>query len=338
MVNQSIKSKLGEVSFRKILTSQHLGKKLYFEGQPNEKQIIKILRERVTNSHKIFKELTRKKVTLSPFLEIGAEKCQRAALLTSKFNAQGFALDLSFESLKSAPIFAKELNLGKLPTLICADAENLPFTNNSIPFVFAFETLHHFPKPDIVLAEMKRVSSEYIFFSEEPVKQLLNLGIWRRDFNLNLIEKILKKMYLLPFLSKLGGSESSYNVMENEFSIKQWQNALRGYKKLQIMLEPVFWGPKAKFDVKDDNWPINLLMKILIAVEGGGITVLAKMKKEDRAIQKNNLLICPVCKKSSLKMDLKIVNCLSCKTHYPIYNKVIIMLAPRLRNTLYPNF
>ncbi|KKQ89329.1 MAG: Methyltransferase type 11 [Candidatus Curtissbacteria bacterium GW2011_GWC2_38_9] len=341
MAYQLQKSKIGEVIFRQKLVNQHLGQRIYFKGEPDQKQIIKILKQRVASSQNIFKNLNSQNISLSPFLEIGAEKCQRAALLTSKFNAQGFALDISFESLKSAPNFAKKLNLKKLPILICADAENLPFADNSIPFVFAFETIHHFPKPHRVLAEMKRVSQKTIYFSEEPVKQFFNLGLWKRDYNLTLAEKILKKIYLLPFISRLGGSESSHNVTENEFSIGEWQDALRGYKNLQISLEPVFWGPNAQFDAKDNNWPINLLTKILIAIEGGGITVLAQIKKETRAIQKNNLLdllICLVCKKSSLEKNSKRMHCLSCQSSYPIYNKVIIMLPPKLKGKLYPNF
>ena len=340
MLKQSAKTKLGEIIFRQNLVKQHLGKKKMFPGEPDEKQIISVLRERIRNSRKIFKDLQHLKIELSPFLEIGAEKCQRASLLSSEFSCQGFALDISFESLRSAPIFAKKLNLSKLPILICADAENLPFADSSIPFVFAFETIHHFPKPNAAIAEMKRVSQETIYFSEEPVKQLLNLGLWRRKYNLTLAEKILKKIYLLPFLSRLGGSESEYNVIENEFSIFEWQDALKKFDDLQISVEPVFWGPKSQFGAQNGQWSINPLTRLLIAVEGGGITILAKIKKKAKTTPKNllDLLICPNCKKSFLDKNSKRIRCLSCQSNYPIYNNVIMMLPPKLKEKLYPSF
>ena len=340
MEYQLQKSKLGEVIFRQKLVNQHLGKRIYFKEEPDQKQILKILKQRVTSSQKIFQKLIAQDISLSPFLEIGAEKCQRAAFLTSKFSAQGFALDISFESLKSAPIFAKKLNLKRLPILICADAENLPFASSSIPFVFAFETLHHFPKPDKVLAEMERVSSRHVFFSEEPIKQTLNLGIWQRGYNLRTFEKILKRLLILPFLSRLGRSESKFRVIENEFSLKTWQEALKSFKQAQITLAPVFWGPKAKFDITGGCWPINIITRILIALEGGGITVLASVDKKKQPSIQNLLdfLICPTCKSSFLQKNSKIIKCLSCKSNYPIYNKIIIMLPLKLRSKLYPNF
>lgn len=338
VMNQPYKSKMGEVIFRQKLITQHLGKEMVFLGQPDQKQITKVLSQRVENSRTIFKNVSKRKISLSPFLEIGAEKCQRAALLSSEFNAQGFALDISFESLKSAKFFTQKLDLKKLPILICADAENLPFENDSLPFVFAFETLHHFPNPKKVLREMKRVTASrgYVYFSEEPVKQTINLPLWRRDFNLNSFEKILRKLYILPFLSILGASETKYNVIENQFSLSTWKASLKDFEDLELTLEPVFWGPKNKTDGK---WQINPITRLLIALEGGGITALAKIQKTKKANHSKNifdLLACPSCHKK-LKKETSAFACLSCQKTYPVKNNVIFLLDVALRKKLYPN-
>lgn len=337
-MNQPYKSKVGEVIFRQKLLNQHLGKEMVFPGQPDQKQIIKVLAQRVKDSRTIFKNIAKRKISLSPFLEIGAEKCQRAALLSSEFNAQGFALDISFESLKSAKLFAQKLELKKLPVLICADAENLPFKNDSLSLVFAFETLHHFPNPTKVLREMQRVTANggYIYFSEEPVKQTINLPLWRRDFNLNSFEKILRELYILPFLSILGASETKYSVIENQFSLSTWQASLKDFEDLEIILEPVFWGPK---DKTNGEWQINPITRLLIALEGGGITVLAKIHKPIKPNHFKNifdLLACPACHKK-LKKETAAFSCLSCLRTYPIKNNVIFLLDVALRKKLYPN-
>lgn len=340
MYKQPQKAKIGEVQFRQKLILQHLGQISYFPGVPNSKQILQLLKERIKNTTKILNELTRKKVALSPFLEIGAEKGQRSALLTSKFDAIGFALDLSFESLKTTKIFAKKLLLDKSPVLICADAENLPFADSSIPFVFAFETLHHFPKPDLAIAEMKRVCSlgGHVYFSEEPVKNKFNLGLWRRDFNLTPFEKILKVLLILPFISKLGGAEHSHSVIENEFSISDWKQALSIFEKPEVTVEPVFWGPKSTFIAHNQSWPVNPLTKLLIDFEGGGITIFAKMTGNLPKFNKDILLLlrCPICKKSPLSKLNSSLECRRCKANYPIRDDVLIILPPKQRGRLYP--
>ncbi|MDP2632344.1 MAG: methyltransferase domain-containing protein [Candidatus Curtissbacteria bacterium] len=338
-MRQPQKSKFGEVVFRQKLVDQHLGKNKSFPGQPDQKQILDVLKERVDSSRKIFKNLQKRNLTLSPFLEIGAEKCQRASLLSSGFKSPGFALDISFESLKSAAYFAKKLKLNKLPVLICADAENLPFADNSLPFVFAFETLHHFPDPRKTLEEMKRVTANngYVFFSEEPVKQTVNLPVWRRDFNLTKYEKILKKLFILPFLSTLGASETRYGILENVFPVSTWQSCLKMFEEIETIYEPVFFGPKSK--VGRNNQFINPLTRFLIGLQGGGITALAKIKKPQNPPTVKNvydLLACPKCRKK-LSRNISTFNCKSCKQTYPIKDKVIFLLNPVLRKKLYPN-
>lgn len=343
---QKIENKLGEIKFRKKLADQHLGKEFFFKGQPDQKAILKELIKRNQNTSKDIFLLLKKGVAISPFLEIGAEKGQRSMLLVNKYKAQGFAGDLSLESLQTAEALRKPLKLNKLPTLICFDAYNLPFRDNSIPFIFFYETLHHFPDPKPILDEAFRVvrSDGHVFLAEEPVKQLFNLKLWRRDFNLNKFEKILKYTLILPFLSTIGKSEVEHGILEETFWLDVWEKALSTYPYCEAWLKPIFWGSEDYVEKKKgqtNGWlKPGIFTTLLLALQGGGIKCLAKVDKDERkdVYSKNilDLLTCPECKQG--KQLTKIKNqfvCSSCKLHFPIISGVIMLLPKVLMNTLY---
>ena len=185
---------------------------------------------------------------------------------------------------------------------------------------------------------MKRVTKNfgYVFFSEEPVKQTINLSIWRRDFNLTKYEKILKRLFILPFLSTLGASETKYGIIENVFSIPTWQSSLKMFREIETIYEPVFFGPKSK--VIGHKKFISPLTRFLIGLQGGGITALAKIKKPQSPPSAKNiydLLACPVCRKK-LSRKISTFTCNSCRQTYPIKDKVIFLMDPLLRKKLYP--
>lgn len=331
---QTQTNKIAEIRFRKSLAQFQKGKTQKIAGVPDQKDIIKILKERNRLSKKIFSELKKSGFLMSPFLEIGAERAQRAAVLAE--TSQGFALDISLESLQSADYFKKPLNLKKMPVRICADAYNLPFKDNSIPFIFCFETLHHFPDPKPILAECYRVlrSDGVFYFSEEPVKQLFNLNLWRRDFNLTPFEKFLKAIYLLPFLSTIGNAEVKEGILENSFWLDIWEEALNVFDRSEVKLEPIFFGPSQI--LRNQHLTPNPLVKFLLALQGGGITASC-YKKPAQDIKKDNildLLACPNCH-SSLKQQEKSFFCKKCQISYPIKNKVALLLTPKLQKELY---
>ena len=51
-------------------------------------------------------------------------------------------------------------------TRIRADAYRLPFGDKSVDMVYSWELLHHVEEPRTVLAEMKRVARQYVYFFE----------------------------------------------------------------------------------------------------------------------------------------------------------------------------
>jgi len=46
------------------------------------------------------------------------------------------------------------------------DAVRLPFASNSFDLVYCWEVLHHFSQPELILAEMARVSRQYVLVAE----------------------------------------------------------------------------------------------------------------------------------------------------------------------------
>lgn len=335
---QPLSAKLGEVKFRRKLVKQQLGKKGLIPEEPNQKEITKILKERVKTTRKIFKNFKTRGFPLSPFLEIGAEKGQRSMLLVNEFGAKGFASDLSFESLAAASSFAKSLSFKNLPTLLCCDAYNLPFANNSFPFIFCFETLHHFPDPTLVTEEIYRVLSPggVFYFGEEPVKQDINLNLWRRGYHLSPQEKFLKAIGILPFLSKIGKAEVRHGVLEEEFSLKLWKKALSIFYKVETTVKPVFFGPGGSLIKTQGVWQDpKLITQALISLQGGGIEGFG-IKKGKPKSQKDlkKVLTCPDCKKKLVRKR-KELSCPACQRQFSKKRGVLMLLPIKLQKKLY---
>lgn len=318
---QTLHNQQGEIAFRKFRDKSVISNYL-----PTQAQILAILKQRNILTKTIIDNLLASNVHISPFLEIGAERGQRSALLVSKFGAHGFALDLSLDSLLTAKYYAKKLGLKTSPILICADAYHLPFISNSIPFVFCFETLHHFPDPAPIIKECLRVTRGHFYFGEEPVRQLFNLRLWHRDYHLNLFEKFLKQIYLLPFLSDIGKSEVGLGILENSFWLDVWSRAIP--QPASVELKPIFWGPQT------NSLNPNIFIKFLLALQGGGISAL--MTKNDNCMPTNDnlldLLACPTC---HTKLNLVSLSCPKCKQQFVKKNGVYILLPQLQRKQLY---
>ena len=336
---QTLKSKQGEVNYRSKLSIQYLGKKTFFPNEPNQKQIISAIEQRIASTKKDFDDLKKSGVRFSPYLEIGAELGHRAMLLESKYNAKGFAVDLSLESLCLANFFAKNLNLKKIPTRICADAYHLPFQDNSFNFIFCYQTLHHFPDPSPVVKEAFRVLAPggYLFINEEPISQAFNLKLWRRPTKLRNWEKILKHILILPFISIIGKTETDHHILENTFSLKTWEKSFEPFDSVTAWVNSYPLGLESKIPkITTTNWlKPSILTRAFISFTGGGIKILAQKNFSSPytySIKKDNILSCPTCHKT---LNSSLV-CPACHTRYPAIKNIKLLLNKKLMAKLYP--
>ncbi len=338
---QTIKSKQGEVHYRSKLVLQYQNKKILFGNEPNQIEIIQALRERVKSTKKDLVFLKKNQVEFSPYLEIGAEFGHRAAVLEEKHKAKGFALDISLESLQLAPYFIKRLKLKKIPDRICADAYNLPFQDNSFNFIFCYQSLHHFPNPRPIIEEIHRVlkPNGYLFINEEPISQGLNLNLWRRPTKLRLWEKMLKYTLILPFISRIGKTETDHGILEETFDLKTWEKSLEIFENATGWINPFKYGPGTTVikNAKSGWLKPSLATSPFIFTLGGGIKILAQKNNSlpVKKIDDNNigdLLSCPSCTK---RLSSNLV-CPKCNTRYPVYKKIKLLLDRKLMKKLYP--
>lgn len=347
MKTQTIVAKQGEVSYRAQISVQHLGKKVMFPNEPTKSEFLAVVRPKIKETEKVFKDLKVKGVNLTPYLEIGAEYGIRSSLLESNFDGIGFATDISLYSLAKATQFAKKFGFGKVAKTVCADAYNLPFRSNSFPFIFVYETLHHFPDPKPVLTEIKRVlaTNGTLLIGSDPVSSVFQVRVWRRPTKLRLGEKILKFFLILPFISHIGKTEVDHGILEETFSLKTWQRALSIFDAVKVKIRVFPVGPTetiTKSNKKDWLSP-SLTTKALLAFLGGDIQAICSKKNGKPNFpfkDLDSLIICPDClAKDRLKIPLTInpksgFVCRRCNSGFKKKNGVLVILEKLLEKKL----
>jgi SAM-dependent methyltransferase/uncharacterized protein YbaR (Trm112 family) len=344
---QTIESKLREVKYRTKIVKQHLGEKPVFPNEFTANEFQKIVKNKLKETEILFNKLQKEGENFTPYLEIGSEYALRASLLESKFKACGFATDISLYSLLKAAQFARIYEFKKVPKTLCADAYNLPFKSNSFPFVFIYETLHHFPDPKPILIEAKRVLAPggLLLIGADPIAQTFQIRLWRRPNKLRIWEKILKLFLILPFVSQIGKTEVDYGILEEAFPLKVWQNALSIFDSVEAQIKASLFGPIETIrKLKDEDWPaISLKTKLILYFLGGGFEAICrKVNSTAPKIPSSNLddlLICPNCLKrfkteKSLKKTIRGFICPKCQIFYRTRRGVLVLLEKKLETAI----
>lgn len=157
-----------------------------------------------------------------------------------------------------------ENKVGKL--LVVADAENLPFKNNSFDFIYTVGLIHHLPNQLKGLKEIKRVvKSDGQIFISEPTKWSINLPYY-------LIRRLLLKILGLKVLKKLIGCGTPY---ESFIDLSKLNSVFKDWQIKKNYLLPLRLPPIKIVDQM--RWPIavnKLLEKIPIIKRLGTIILL----------------------------------------------------------------
>lgn len=341
MKYQSITNLKGEIAFRKKLFQQQVEGKLIFEDEFDTNGIENILSDRINNTLNQMQLLKDNETVLSPYLEIGAERCQRSLVMENDIGAHGAATDISFDMLKSCDYYKRVFNKANIPLRICCDINKLPFLSNSIPFIFCYETLHHFPDPSPIVKEINRVLSHggIFFFDEEPFRRILHIGLFKSDniyskksLNTGIFRKIFNS-----FFCEYKCNEKEHGIIENQdISVRKWKETFNLFNKNNIKLKlQRAWD----CNIFNSNKFIEYHFSYLFGRYIYGIC----RKKGDHIYNEtniHNLLICPACINIGLESKLYQQNnsffCKECKSTFPIVDGIVFLLEYGKFKVLYP--
>lgn len=240
-VRQNIDNLKGEIAFRAKLSRQHVTGEVLLTDYYTKQEHDRILLERVASTRRKIQELADLGVGISPFLELGAERGQRSLVLANDFNATGVASDISCHQLNTMGHFSRLFERDKLPVRVCCDANHLPFRNNSFPFIFCYEFLHHFPSLGPVMHEIHRVlAGGYFYFDEEPFERTLKLVLYRQRSKTYSSGAFRKNRYvrlLESFISEAASDEVEHGIIENnDISLLEWLDAVSIFDSHDVYL------------------------------------------------------------------------------------------------------
>jgi len=338
---QPTEAKKGEIEFRRKLAQQHIGGVELIADEFDKSTIEKILSERMTKTYDQISALRDKGLPISPYIEVGAERGQRSLVLENDLDAAGVAFDISFDMLKSCEYYATLYNKKKLPFRICADANNLPFLSNTVPFFYCYETLHHFPTPVPIVNEIHRVLTPggSMFFDEEPFKKVLHLNLYTRDKNYStkVLNRSVFKQAIDYFFSAQSCNEVDHGIIENDdISLKEWKKAFKPFSELNVSLTSLRRITTSMYPRK------NLLLFPIVYLLGGSISALCRKagKIPTYFPPIHETLMCPTCRESGVESGLYLegqaYKCHRCGISYPIYDGILFLFTPEKLHELYP--
>jgi ubiquinone/menaquinone biosynthesis C-methylase UbiE len=315
-MHQDIRNKRGEIEWHKIAVL----------GEP-EKVLI-TYRERNDARRKLFNYYKDQIKEFCPFLEIGANAAYTSYMIANEWRCDGIAIDISADALKAGEIIKDNFGYSHSPLRVCCDAGKIPLKDNSIKFVFAFQTLHHFVDPEPVIKEIKRILADggVFLFADEPVKRRLSLNLYRtrREDSFSRVEKLLKRTGLLRYISEayFGSQEETiFGIMENQgITLKKWIHMLKeNFQEVTLDYADVYnMGSDARFltNLLSNILPLSKAERIAADLMGCSLKGICHVKKGKPPVPYSakkfvSFLLCPDCH-SDLTRDKNSLVCLSC--------------------------
>jgi SAM-dependent methyltransferase/uncharacterized protein YbaR (Trm112 family) len=333
-----------EIDFRAKLARQHVTGEVLLPDYYRKEDHDHILRERIEETRRRMTALVEAGVRLSPFLELGAERGQRALVLVNEFGADGVAADISYHQLRAMEHFADLFGLPKLPLRVCCDANQLPFRRGSLTFVFCYQFLHHFPSLDPIVSEIQRVLADgCFFFDEEPFRRVLQVELYRqraKPYSARARGRNRYRRLFESFVSDEQTDEADHGVLENEtISLTEWTSALSIFDQVEAEL-------RSTYDLRSRLGGRPLPRNALNWLLGGVVSGLCRKDASLTAIPDDplSLLACPACmagddsgNAGQLAGDSTRLVCSSCGAAYPIRDGIIFLIPPRELTQLYPD-
>jgi ubiquinone/menaquinone biosynthesis C-methylase UbiE len=192
---------------------------------------------------------------MSPFLEIGSNVGHTSYMLANEFGAEGFALDISADALRYGVALQDEWGLSRAPIRLAGDAANLPFQDESIRFVVAFQMLSQFMNMESVFLEVKRVLAPggIFLFAEEPLKRQLSMRLYRCPYyeTMKPWERKLYDWGLLGYFVRdvIGAhQEESFGIRQNHtMGLKDWHELIGRHfvaQEYEIFVPERGWGER----------------------------------------------------------------------------------------------
>ncbi|MBM3725867.1 MAG: methyltransferase domain-containing protein [Acidobacteria bacterium] len=288
---------------------------------------------------------------MTPFLEIGANAGHTSYMLANEFGAQGFALDLSADSLRHGIALQDRWGLAHAPVRMAGDALHLPFQDNSLRAVLAFQMLSQFLDIESVFVEVKRVLAPggLFIFAEEPLRRLLSLRLYRCPYyeNMKWWERKLFDWGMLGYLVRdvIGAhQEESFGIRQNHsMYLKDWHTLIgRHFDPFEtdLFLPERGWGERVakkmcrRLSRRQFDWAgATLLGGTLAAVcrkpgpSGGPAFQLERFE---------SLLECPDCRGPLARTVNETLACTACSYQAPLEGGVYNLLPSASRNELYP--
>jgi SAM-dependent methyltransferase len=173
----------------------------------------------------------------TPFLEIGANAGHTSYLLCNRFEADGFALDISADALRHGVALMDRWGLRRAPVRLGGDAARLPFRDNSLRLVLAYQMLSQFTGVDRVFAEVRRVLAPggVFLFAEEPLRRMLSMRLYHSPYEHQMRpwERRLFRFGLLGYLAQdvIGSrQEEVFGIEQNHgLDTHAWRRLVRRY-------------------------------------------------------------------------------------------------------------
>ena len=288
---------------------------------------------------------------LGPFLEIGANAGHTSYMLCNEFGVDGYALDISADSLRHGIALQHEWGMERAPVRLAGDALQLPFKDESLGCVLAFQMLSQFMDIDAVFLEVKRVLAPggVFIFAEEPLKRKLTLSLYRAPYwdTMKPWERKLYEWGLLGYFVRdvIGAhQEESFGIRQNhQMTLRRWHDlTLKHFAahEYEMFVPERGWGERVvkealiRTDRQRSPWRAARLL---------GGTLAAFLKKEgvrpaglEQGDHFQTLMRCPDCHAGLRRAADESLHCEKCSYAAPNDGGVYNLLPSADKKELYP--